>query len=150
HARSEILSAMGIVGSFLVYLHAPRLRRFQLYLLPMMLGALAKSPAAIFAPLFFVFICLFEERLSAADLLSRRVWPRFGAALVKSLPAFAAGIVMFLFVESMNAAGATYGGGGRLEYLRTQLFVWLHYARLFLVPAGLTADTDWRLIPQWY
>src|SRR5207249_10547071 len=61
HARSELLSAMGIVGSFLVYIHAPRLRRFHLYLVPMIVGALAKSPAAVFAPLFFVFVYLFEQ-----------------------------------------------------------------------------------------
>jgi len=57
---------------------------------------------------------------------------------------------MFVVVESQNAAGATYGGGDRLAYLLTQAFVWLHYARLFFLPLGLTADTDWTLIPHWY
>lgn len=41
HARSEILSALGIVGGFLVYAGSPRLRRLQLHLLPMAAGALA-------------------------------------------------------------------------------------------------------------
>ena len=34
HARSELLSAIGVVGSFLVYLYVPRSRRAHLYLLP--------------------------------------------------------------------------------------------------------------------
>ena len=50
----------------------------------------------------------------------------------------------------MNAPAANYGGGDRLDYLRTQFFVWLHYGRLFFLPVGLTADTDWTLIPHWY
>ena len=54
HARSEILSALGIVCGFLVYVGAPRLRRLQLHLLPMAAGALAKTPAVLLAPLLFV------------------------------------------------------------------------------------------------
>src|SRR5215213_5177932 len=40
HARSEILSALGVVAGFLVYLASPRLRRLYLYLVPVALGAL--------------------------------------------------------------------------------------------------------------
>ena len=54
HARSEILSALGIVAGFLVYTGSPRLRRFQVHLLPMAAGALAKTPAVLLAPLLFV------------------------------------------------------------------------------------------------
>lgn len=50
----------------------------------------------------------------------------------------------------MNAPTVNYGGGSSVDYLRTQFFVWLHYGRLFLLPVGLTADTDWTVIPHWY
>ena len=40
-ARSEILSAMGIIGSFLTYFAFPNLRRRYLFVLPMVIGALA-------------------------------------------------------------------------------------------------------------
>lgn len=149
-ARSELLSTLGVVGSFLVYFHLPRWRRTYLYLLPMSIGALAKPPAVIFAPLFFVYLLFFEHRLSMSDVFSSRSWPRVREAVWASAPAFIAGIFLFKFVDLMNAPGANYGGGGRLEYLRTQIFMWLHYGRLFFVPLGLTADTDLRLFSDWY
>lgn len=43
-----------------------------------------------------------------------------------------------------------YGGGNRIAYAQTQLWVWLHYLRLFFLPVGLSADTDLALIPAWY
>src|SRR5205807_2678034 len=67
HVRSELLSTMGVVGSFLMYFYLPGSRRALLYLLPMIVGALAKVPAVIFAPLFFVYVVLFEQRLSVPD-----------------------------------------------------------------------------------
>jgi Flp pilus assembly protein TadD len=150
HARSELLSTLGVVGSFLVYLYLPRSRRAHLYLLPMIAGALAKTPAVMFAPLFLGYLLLFEQRVSAPDLFSPRSWPLVRAAIWKSVPAFVVGAALFVFIEAMNAPTLTLGGGARLEYLQTQLFVWLHYGRLFFLPLGLSADTDWTLIPRWY
>jgi Flp pilus assembly protein TadD len=72
------------------------------------------------------------------------------AAIWKSVPAFVVGAALFVFIEAMNASTLALGGGTRLEYLQTQLFVWLHYGRLFFLPLGLSADTDWALIPRWY
>jgi Tfp pilus assembly protein PilF len=37
-----------------------------------------------------------------------------------------------------------------VSYLVTQSFIWLHYTKLFFLPVGLTADTDWGLISKWY
>lgn len=149
-ARSELLSAMGVLGSFLLYVYVPRSRRLHLYLLPMVIGALAKTPAVIFAPLFLAYVYLFEQRLALADLFSRRAWPAVVAAIRKAAPAFVVGIVTYVAVESQNAPTVNYAGGDRLHYFLTQLFVWLHYGRLFVLPIGLTADTDWTLIPNWY
>ncbi|MEX2269843.1 MAG: tetratricopeptide repeat protein [Vicinamibacterales bacterium] len=150
HVRSELLSNLAVAGSFLCYLYWPSSRRAYLYLLPMVVGAFAKSPAVVFAPLFLVYLLLFEYGLAAPDLLKARNWPRVRAAIWRSLPAFAAGLAAYLFTESMNSDTLVLGGGTRAEYLRTQVFLWFHYVRLFFVPAGLSADTDWGLIPHWY
>ena len=150
HARSELLSGLGVVVSFLVYIYLPRSRRTYLYVLPMMIGALAKSPAVMFAPLFLVYLVLFEQRLSLPDLFTSRSWPRLREALWKSLPVFIVGVLEFIGIASMDAPTVNYGGGNRVDYLVTQPFVWLHYGRLFFLPMGLTADTDWTLIPNWY
>jgi protein O-mannosyl-transferase len=150
HARSELLSAMGVVGSFLVYLYAPRSRRAHLYLLPMMVGALAKVQAVMFAPMFFVYVVLFEQRLSVPDLFASRHRKQLGAAIARSLPALLVGVAVFAAVRAMDAPTLNFGGASGADYLRTQFWVWLHYARLFFLPMGLTADTDWQLIPAWY
>ena len=50
----------------------------------------------------------------------------------------------------MNAEGQSYGGGDRLDYARTQAWAWLHYLRLFVLPAGLTADSDLALVTEWW
>ena len=151
HARSELLSAMGVVGSFLAYIYAPRSRRAHLYLLPMVVGALAKVQAVMFAPMFLMYVVLFEQKLSVPDLFASRHRKQLGAAIAKSLPALVAGVAVFAAVRAMDAPTFNYGGGGSsVDYLRTQFWVWLHYARLFFLPVGLTADTDWKLIPAWY
>ena len=148
-ARSELLSAIGVLGSFAIYLHVPRSRRWHWYLLPMAIGALAKTPAVVFAPLLLVYKLLIEEQLSVRAMFTRSTWPRVRAALRSTLPALGCGIVLFFFVEGMNAPGQSYGGGPRLQYLLTQTWLWARYVRLFFVPTGLTADTDLTLITTW-
>lgn len=146
HARSEILSALGIVGGFLVYLGAPRLRRLQLHLVPMAAGALAKTPAVLLAPLLFVW-----EFLAPAEEKPAAFLPRLKSAFRAMAPAFLLGVVVFWFVEKkMVPPTLDYGGGNRIAYARTQIWVWLHYLRLFVLPVGLSADTDLTLISAWY
>jgi protein O-mannosyl-transferase len=149
-ARSELLASLGMVGAFLVYFVLPRWRWTFFYVLPMLIGALAKPSAVIFAPLLLVYVLLYEKQFALPDLLSTRGWRLVWEALRVSLPALLCGTAMFLFVDFMNAPTVNYAGGGRWEYLLTQTFMWLHYARLFFFPLGLTADTDMTLIPAWY
>ena len=148
-ARSELLSALGVLGAFLLYLYVPRTRRFHLYLLPVVFGALAKPPAVLFAPLLLAYKLLFEEQLSFRGVVSRSAWPRVRRALLTSAPAFILGIALYLFVAAMNAPGQTYGGGSRLTYFITETWIWLRYVRLFFLPTGLTADTDLGLFSTW-
>jgi tetratricopeptide (TPR) repeat protein len=148
HARSEILSALGIVGGFLVYLGSPRLRRLQFHLVPMAVGALAKTPAVLLAPLLFVWEFLSPGHEGPA---ARSFASRLKSALRAMAPAFVAGLALFWFVEKRMALPThDYGGGNRIAYAQTQLWVWLHYLRLFVLPVGLSADTDLTLIPVWY
>jgi hypothetical protein len=64
-ARSEILSAMGVVGALLLYIYRPQSRRYYLYLIPMVLGALAKASADVRAALVRVHPVLREAGLGA-------------------------------------------------------------------------------------
>jgi tetratricopeptide (TPR) repeat protein len=150
HARSEILSALGVVAGFLIYLVSPRLRRFHLYLVPVALGALAKPPAVLFGPLLFV-LELLARRWAPAETgrepAARAAWKgALRAAAVAAAPAVLAGAALYVFVDRMNASTLTYGGGDRFHYALTQVWTWVHYLRLFVLPRGLSADTDLTLL----
>jgi len=136
-ARSELLSTVGLLGSFVLYQRSPFARRTLLYLLPLAIGALAKAPLVVFAPLLFLYAMLFEGRPA------RR-------AFRTMLPSLILGVALLIFLNAMNAREWVGGGGSPWHYAITQPFVWLHYARLFFLPVGLTADTDWTPFAQWY
>ncbi len=136
-ARSELISTIGLVATFILYQRSPFARRTLLYLIPLAIGALAKAPLVVFAPLLFVY----------AIAIEKKSWRE---ALRISLPPLILGIVLLVFLNSMNAPEWQSGGGSRYRYLITQPFIWLHYFRLFFLPAGLTADTDWTTFDHWY
>lgn len=136
-ARSELLSTIGLLGSFILYQRSPFARRTLLYLIPLAIGALAKAPLVVFAPLLYVYARYVEEQPPKQ-------------ATRTALPSLIVGIVLLVFLNSMNAPEWVGGGGSRYHYLITQPFIWLHYFRLFFLPMGLTADTDMGLFPHWY
>ena len=140
-SRSELLSALGILGAFLIYFYSSLGKRYFLYLLPMMLGALAKPPAVMFAPLLFVYVFLFETHDKPG---------RFFLSLKKTWPAFAGGFLLFVFVTRMEHPEAVYSTLSRWDYALNQPFVWFRYFSLFFIPVGLTADSDWKLLDHWY
>jgi Flp pilus assembly protein TadD len=144
-ARSELLSALGVLGAFAMYLFAPRTRRLHLYLLPAALGLFAKNHAVMFAPLLLAYKLLIEHGLSFRDILTRRDCPDRTRALISSIPAFVVLGALLVFVESMGTGAQSYGGGTRWAYLATSAWVWVRYVGLYFLPMGLTADTDLRL-----
>jgi tetratricopeptide (TPR) repeat protein len=141
-ARSEILSTLGAVATVEVWAHWPRLRRYGLYVVPAVLGVLAKEQGAMAAPLLFLWVGLVERDDSVAALLRPRA---LLSVLRATWPAFVAcGAALALAMRM--APGWVAGGSSRIEYLLTQPFVMLRYAALFVVPVGLSADTDWRAV----
>jgi tetratricopeptide (TPR) repeat protein len=149
-ARSEILSALGLVAAFLAYFFLRGRKRTVWSLAAMSAGALAKVPAVLFGPLLFLWKFLTLPNEPDARTEDSRVSERVRQAFVAALPALVAGGLLFVFVSKMDAAGSNYGGRSPVAYARTQIWVWLHYLRLFVAPAGLTADTDLELISNWY
>ena len=123
-------------------------RRTHLYLVPMALGALSKTPAV-----------LLRSAPAAVERARRRRRRSCGAAhgtrshhaarrVVRAIPAFIAAGALYLFVEGMNPPEQSYGGGGRLQNLWTQAWVAVRYAGVFFVPSGLSADSDWTALPS--
>lgn len=145
-ARSETLSAIGVLAALLLFARGGVWRRRYLYLVPMVLGAMAKTPAVLFAPLLFFWVALVDEQFSPRGMHSVDGRSALKRAALAALPAFVAAIALYLFVEGMNPASQTYGGGSRLPYMWTQAWVWVRYAAMFFVPTGLSADTDWTIL----
>ncbi|MEO8075669.1 MAG: hypothetical protein ABI818_05020, partial [Acidobacteriota bacterium] len=85
-ARSELLSVLGVVGSFVAYLEYPQWRRTGLHLLPMVLGSLAKVHAVMYAPLLFAYVFIFWNDQAPGrrrwQEAFRATWPSFAAAAV--------------------------------------------------------------------
>lgn len=141
-ARSELLSALGVLGAFALYAYVPRSRRFHMYLLPAAVGVLAKNHAVMFAPLLLTYKLLIEQELSLKEILTRRNCPDRARALRSSIPAFVLLVALFLLVELMPVDAQSYGSGSRWLYLATSAWVWVRYVGLYFLPVGLTADTD--------
>lgn len=144
-ARSELLSAIGVLGAFAMYIHVPRSHRFHLYLVPAILGMLAKNHAIMFAPLLLLYKLLFEFALSFRQTLTQRHCPDRTRALIFSIPAFVVLGSLLVFIEAMPSDAQNYGGGSRWAYLATSTWVWVRYVGLYFLPIGLTADTDLQL-----
>jgi tetratricopeptide (TPR) repeat protein len=138
-SRSDLLSTLFLVVALLFYVRGGALRRFHLYLIPFFLGGLVKASVVAFAPMLLSYQLLFE------DDTTERWWVR----LRRAVPAFAASAALLWFLDRMNAPEWRPGGGDVVEYLRTQIWVWVVYFRLFFFPVGLSADTDLRAIPSW-
>jgi protein O-mannosyl-transferase len=146
--RSEILATMGVVGSFLFYQYGPRWRRSLLWLLPAALGALAKQSALIFAPLLAIYLLIFpEQRQAEHGTVSDRRWRAWLAA---AAPAFVLAVLLYGLQDKLAGPQMLYARGSPVVYLQTQTFAWVHYFRLFFLPLGLSADTDWEPIGDWY
>jgi len=78
--RSEILAAIGVVGSFVVYQRLPGARRSFLWLLPAVAGAFAKQSAVVFAPLMAAYLLVFPEERAVSAARARAArwcarWP---------------------------------------------------------------------------
>jgi len=144
-SRSDSLSTLFIVIAFVLYIYSPFCRRWHLYLIPIAIGALAKLPAVMFAPLLFVYLACFERPISLSDIASKSELAKLKSIFITTLPAFLLCGFMFIFVDLMEDVSLSVAGGGipRSHYLMTQSYVILYYFTRFFLPVDLTADTDW-------
>ena len=139
-ARSEILSTLGVTIAVLMFSIGGRARRWRLYVIPAAAAVLAKEQGAMAAPLLVLYAAIFEEEIPVRGLLRPRnierllrdTWPAI-------LVSFAILIVGLYLSTTFSPGGTT-----RWSYLLTQPFVILHYAEMFVLPVGLSADSDWQ------
>jgi tetratricopeptide (TPR) repeat protein len=141
-ARSDLQSTLAVVAAFVLYQYSKRCNRFYLYLIPIIIGTLAKPTAIMFAPLLFFYVLFFEEQLSLTDIFSKRVF----SVIKKTLPSFICCVFLYWLQGYLTPKTWQPGGTAPLQYLITQPFVIAHYFQMFFWPNGLSADSDWGLI----
>jgi tetratricopeptide (TPR) repeat protein len=127
--RADLYSALAVIAGLVTYISAPGLRRYGLYLLPVVVGIFAKQPTAVFPAILLAWIWLFEEE----NLL---------VAFVRSLPSFVVIGPLAVLVLKMNSAAFNTGAASVFDYRISQPAVLLSYFRRFFLPLDLSADTD--------
>lgn len=132
--RADIYSTLGVVAGLALYIYWPASRKWGWYMLPALVGMLAKAPALMFPLILLAYVCLFE-------LPGTRGFSR--VALKPTLPAFLTTTAAALLILKMTPAQFTPGASSALLYRATQPFVAWHYFRSFFLPTELSADTDW-------
>lgn len=126
--RADLYCTLAALAGLLIYISAPGLRRYGVYLLPVVIGLFAKQPTVVFPLLLFAWVWLFEEE-------------DFKAAVARCLPALIVTGSVAFFIFRMNAP--TYNpGGSAYTYRISQPAVLLSYFRRFFLPLDLSADTD--------
>jgi Flp pilus assembly protein TadD len=135
---SELISALGVIASFAVYVGFPNLRRYYVYILPAAVAILAKPPAAIFAVLFAIYRLLFP-----VETITRLTGAQHAISyLAEVAPPFLICSAMLLFVQHMTPRNWIAGAANGHNYLITQPYVALLYFKTFFWPSGLSADYD--------
>ena len=140
-ARSDILSTCFTVLAVLLFTGNGVGRRWHLYLIPAAAAVFSKEQGVMVAPMLFLYVGIFERGLSLPALLR----PRNVAAVLRvTWPAFV--LCTAILAAGMRMSTTFTPGGSRWPYLMAQPFVLLHYALTFVLPANLSADTDWQPI----
>ena len=136
-ASAEIISTLGVIGSFALYLAFPRLRRYYLYGLPAAVAVLAKPPAAIFPLLLGIFCICFPERTT-----NDSAWKKIFAWCRSVIPPFVLCAAAIWFVQQMTPRTWVAGATNAKNYLLTQPYVAVLYAKTFVWPTELSGDYD--------
>lgn len=139
--RGDVYSTLGVVCALTLFVCAPKLRRFGLYLVPFVLAVLSKPPALIFPALLFVYIWLFEEEDRPGK------WLR---SIRRCVPAFVTAALLAALSVAMTPKEFNPGRFSASAYRLAQPLVALRFFRTFWLPDSLTADTDHRPAPHFF
>jgi tetratricopeptide (TPR) repeat protein len=147
-ARSDGFSTLMVLAGFLLFTHNTGWRR-QLGLIPFAIGMLAKPTTLMLAPILALYSLALESP-SITVSCEKTTWSIAILRAVRSTwPYFLVGMALFLLMESMTPDTWSPGGRSALHYLMTQPFVIWVYVKAFLLPTGLSADTDLQPIQEW-
>ncbi|HEY6328471.1 MAG TPA: tetratricopeptide repeat protein, partial [Blastocatellia bacterium] len=144
--RADVLSTLGVVGSMFLYAVVPNSRKWALYMIPAVIGMLAKAPALIFPFILVIYVFLFEVggTFGIKDWAENR--KKWIDAFKATLPAFVVTIAVAGLIYKMTPATFVTGATAPALYRATQPLVALRYLKSFFLPTELSADTDWSVV----
>ncbi len=145
-ARSDTQSTFFVILAFVLYTYSAFCRKTFLYLLPIVLGTLAKPTAVMFAPILFFYIVFFEKNTGIADFFKGNYLKKTINSVVRVLPALVACALLYWWVDRFTPKTWQAGGNSPWLYLITQPFVITYYFGSLFLPIHLSADTDWQLL----
>src|SRR5580704_4902171 len=131
--RADLYATLGVVAGMVIYIRFPGMRKFGIYLLPVILGAMSKATAVVFGGIVLVYVFLFEENAN---------WKRWWPAVVQSLPALVVSGVLAVMNIKLTSKSYLPSTMPSAMYWATQPYVLMKYVRSLFLPLYLSADTD--------
>lgn len=141
-SRSDTQSTLGVVAAMLIYAYNGWGKKYFLYLLPLVLGLLAKPTAVMFIPILFTYILLFEAGCSIPRFYQAVKSPQLMGYVTHLAVVTVVCGLGYYFIDNMTPDTWIPGGNSAMDYLKTQPYVMMQYFRLFFLPTALSADTD--------
>ncbi|MCF8276300.1 MAG: tetratricopeptide repeat protein [Flavobacteriales bacterium] len=148
-ARSDGFSTLMVLVSALIYMKAKGNFK-QLALIPFIIGCLAKPTTLMLAPILFMYELLLQKPSLLVKDEQAKLIPKMASALKGTFSFFVVGVAMYLFTRSMFSATWKPSDISALKYLNTQPYIFWVYIKTFFLPTGLSADTDLKLISEYF
>jgi len=147
-ARSDVFSTLMVLLGMILYIGNSGWKK-QLGLLPFVIGCLAKPTTLMLAPLLALFSLLLESP-SLTVIKEQQDYSRITVRVLRDTASFfVVGVGMFLFANFMSESWAP-GGPSVAQYINTQPYIVWVYIKTFVLPIGLTADSDLQLIEVYF
>lgn len=141
-SRSDTQSTLAVVGAMLIYAANGWGKRYFLYIIPLVLGILAKPTTVMFVPIVFMYMLLFEAEVSVPKFYKAFSSPKLKKLILHFGVIAITCVSGYWFMDHKTPDTWTPGGNSSIDYLKTQPYVMFHYFKMFFLPTELTADTD--------
>ncbi len=148
-ARSDTFSTFCIVASFALFQNK-KMRRWQLYLIPAIIGVYTKETGIMIAPLLFLYVLLIEEQVSLREVITFKKWGSVWKSIKVTIPAFSLLIGIFLInrIYFTPQSNLFHNPMNRWDYFTSQWPVILSYLSNWVLPLNLSADPDFKVTSE--
>jgi protein O-mannosyl-transferase len=150
-SRSDSYSTLLMLVGFMMYIFSPFCRRWLLYLVPVVIGMLAKESVVVFPVLLFLYVYFFEKKLTIGNFFKKRNWNKIWQVIRITIPSFLVCLAVSIFIQKITfkqtaLSPMSHSDPGALlnhiKYIWTQPYVLMDYCVLYFSPTHLSSDSD--------